>query len=114
LAFDPWLPTGGLTIIAAAPPPPPPPTATANASLNTLYLCPNGHILAARYPDPKTAVIVWRGQEHTLTAGPSADGVRYVGDGLQWWTKGMRAGSISVLPAGRTIADPGPNCAASQ
>ena len=63
-------------------------------------------------PDPNTAVIRYKGKVHILKTAPSADGARYVGDGLQWWTKGMSLGMLSVLKRGADYAEPGPECVA--
>ncbi|MBA3812450.1 MAG: MliC family protein [Caulobacteraceae bacterium] len=78
----------------------------------TLYTCRDGATVRARYPDAVTAVIRYRGRIHRLKSATSADGVRYVGDGLQWWTKGLTRGAISPLPAGETYARPGVECVA--
>ncbi|MGI9169030.1 MAG: MliC family protein [Caulobacteraceae bacterium] len=77
-----------------------------------VYTCANGETVRALYLDDRTALIDYRGFTHTLKAAMSADGVRYVGDGLQWWTKGMTHGSIATVPSGQTYAEPGPKCVA--
>ncbi len=89
---------GGAAVAAPAPP--------------TNYLCKGGQVVHARYPDAVTAVIRYRGRVHVLKSAVSADGVRYVGDGLQWWTTGLNRGSLSPLPAGQDYAPPGVECAA--
>jgi membrane-bound inhibitor of C-type lysozyme len=86
--------------------------APVKAAPSIVYTCPGGEVVSARYPDATTAVIEYRGQKHTLKTAPSADGARYVGDGLQWWTKGMTSGMISALPPGETYAVPGAACTA--
>jgi membrane-bound inhibitor of C-type lysozyme len=87
-----------------------PSAAPAPASPPIVYTCPGGDTVSARYPDTKTAVIEYQGRTHTLKTAVSADGVRYIGEGLQWWTKGMTVGMISRLAPGATSADPGPEC----
>ncbi|MGI9168830.1 MAG: MliC family protein [Caulobacteraceae bacterium] len=77
-----------------------------------IYTCANGETVRALYPDDRTALIDYRGHTHTLKAAMSADGVRYVGDRLQWWTKGMTHGTIAAVPPGQTYAEPGPECVA--
>ena len=85
----------------------------APASPAVVYTCPNGEIVRARYPDATTAIVRYRGATHVLKTAMSADGARYIGDGLQWWTKGMTHGTIAALPPGQTYAEPGPDCVAA-
>jgi membrane-bound inhibitor of C-type lysozyme len=84
----------------------------APSSAPIVYTCPDGATVSARYPDSKTAIIEYQGRAHTLKTAASADGARYIGDGLQWWTKGMTMGMISPLAPGKTYAEPGPQCTA--
>ena len=92
---------------AAAPPP--------TAATPTTYACDDGRSLKASYPDTDTAVVELDGQTHTLKIAISASGARYVGDGLQWWTKGMADGQLSPLKAGEDIASAqGVNCKAPE
>jgi membrane-bound inhibitor of C-type lysozyme len=80
----------------------------------TTYACANGRMLVAGYPDADTAVIKWGDHSYTLQRARSADGVRYVGYGLQWWTKGLSEGRIATLKAGEEVAsDPGVPCSAA-
>lgn len=88
-----------------------PPAAPATPAM-TVYACPNGETVRARYPDTSTAVVDYRGERHTLKAAPSGSGARYVGEGLQWWTRGVTVGMISVLAPGADYAEPGPECVA--
>jgi membrane-bound inhibitor of C-type lysozyme len=88
----------------AAPPP---------AGGSTTYVCSDGQKIVATYPDPRTAVVTLQGHTHAMTTAPSADGVRYVGDGWQWWTKGMTQGTLAQLKPGEQIAGaPGVACMA--
>lgn len=80
---------------------PPSPTTAAPA---TRYACSDGRVVTARYPDRATARLVIDGVAHVLKIARSADGARYVGDGWQWWTKGMRNGALAPLAGGETIA----------
>jgi membrane-bound inhibitor of C-type lysozyme len=84
----------------------------APSSPPVVYACPGGESVTARYPDAATAVIEYKGATHKLKTAPSADGARYIGDGLQWWTKGMTMGMISTLPPGKDYAEPGVQCTA--
>lgn len=85
------------------------------ASTPTTYACDDGASVKASYPDADTAVVELDGKAHTLKIAVSASGARYVGDGLQWWTKGMTDGQLSPLKAGEDIASaPGVNCKAPE
>ena len=75
------------------------------------YLCENGETIEAGYPDASSAMIRYRGRPYPLTAARAASGVRYVGYGLQWWTRGMDEARLSVLKPGEDVAsDPGVAC----
>jgi len=78
----------------------------------TTYACVDGQRITAGYPDAQTAVVTYKDHAYTLKLAPSADGSRYTGYGLQWWTRGPRA-TITALKAGEDIAtDPGLACTA--
>lgn len=75
------------------------------------YACDDGQTVQAGYPDRVTAVVDVGGHAYTLKAQAAASGVRYVGFGLQWWTKGLNEARLSRLKDGETIAsDPGVAC----
>ena len=97
--------------LAQTPPPAAPATPTSDAAAagkEIVYACADGAVLKARYPDDKTAVVEYGGQTRTLTVAMSASGARYVGEGLQWWTKGMTDGLVAPLKAGEDIASAKP------
>ncbi|MDQ2859139.1 MAG: MliC family protein [Pseudomonadota bacterium] len=85
---------------------------SAPAAPAIVYACPDGQSVRAIYPDTRTAVIEYRGATHMLKIVASADGARYLGEGLQWWTKGMTHGTIAALAPGETYAPPGEDCIA--
>ena len=97
------------------------PTSTAPASAATasgdgaevlVYHCADGEVVRASYPTSDTAIVEFAGRSRTLKTAASASGARYVGDGLQWWTKGLTEGVVSPLAAGEDIASAsGVNCA---
>jgi membrane-bound inhibitor of C-type lysozyme len=68
------------------------------------YACSDGQVIKAAYPDSDTALVIIKGDTHSLHIAMSADGARYTGDGWQWWTKGMHDGMLAPLAAGETIA----------
>lgn len=61
------------------------------------YQCPSGGTVEASYPTDSTAVVRYQGQERSMTIAVSASGARYVGDELEWWTKGSGSGSEGTL-----------------
>lgn len=84
-----------LAACASTPDAPPPAAATA-------YGCQSGALIQASYPDTDHARIQYKGQTHTLTIALSASGARYVGEGIEWWTKGSGPGSSGSLFAHRS------------
>jgi len=83
------------------------------AAPSRAYACEDGREVLARYPDARTAVLDIAGATHTLTIARSGSGARYVGDELQWWTKGFSEATLATLSAGEDIAPPGVRCVAS-
>lgn len=74
------------------------------------YVCEDGRTVQALYPDTRTAKLRLEGQERALTVAVSGSGARYVGEGIQWWTKG-EAAMLAVLKAGEDVAaSPGVAC----
>jgi membrane-bound inhibitor of C-type lysozyme len=93
--------------------PPSPATAAPGTGAEVLvYHCADGETVRASYPTSDTAVVEFAGRSRTLKTAASASGARYVGDGLQWWTKGLTEGVVSPLAAGEDVASAsGTNCA---
>ncbi|RDS82411.1 MliC family protein [Dyella psychrodurans] len=88
--------------------------ATSDTASWTTYGCSDGQTVQAAYPDTNTALVKIKGQTYTLHIAISGSGARYIGDGWQWWTKGMKDGMLAPLAAGETIASaPGITCHAS-
>ncbi|TNC52792.1 hypothetical protein FHG66_00400 [Rubellimicrobium rubrum] len=100
----------------------PSPSEVAAASIPPLrdavtYLCADGRVVQAEYPendDPvggNSARLVIDGQSVRMVQGVSASGVRYIGGGLQWWTRGLRTATLAPLAAGESLASvPGTEC----
>ena len=81
----------------------------------TYYICEDGSTIAARYPTPDTARILHEERSIDLNLARSASGARYVGEGWQWWTKGMIEGTLTSLAANEEVASAsGLACAARQ
>lgn len=53
------------------------------------YRCESGETI--------TATIQYRGQSHEMQIAVSGSGARYVGEDLEWWTKGSGAGAAGTL-----------------
>jgi len=93
----------------------PPPATTGQAPVNpdaqiTRYGCVDGQAITAGYPDSRTAVVTYKDHAYTLKLAPSADGARYTGYGLQWWTKGPHATISALKPGEESATDPGLAC----
>lgn len=94
---------------ASAPPAAPAAQATP-AGPPLAYRCEDGRIVTARYAGEAARLEVG-GRSVDLVTARSASGARYVGGGLQWWTKGLEEGRLSQLKPGEDVAaDPGVAC----
>jgi membrane-bound inhibitor of C-type lysozyme len=101
----------------APPPAQPSPAAPAAAAAaapagatRAAYDCDDGRLVRAAYLGPRAWLEV-DGRSYAMTTALSGSGARYVGEGLQWWTRGMDQGRLSRLAPGETIAaDPGVAC----
>ena len=86
------------------------PTAPTQLPESYAYVCEDGRALQAVYPDADTARLTENGVTHILRAGRAASGVRYVGEGLQWWTKGEEGRLSRLKPDEEVAEDPGVVC----
>lgn len=68
------------------------------------YECSDGSVVEASYPTVDTAKISHDGEVTEMRIAVSASGARYIGDGWEWWTKGMSEGTLTPLAAGEEIA----------
>lgn len=78
----------------------------------TTYACVDGQRITAGYPDEKTAIVTYKGHAYTLQLARSADGARYIGYGLQWWTRGSRAAIVALKPGEDVASAAGLDCMA--
>lgn len=62
-----------------------------------VYSCESGRTVQASYPTDNTAVVEYEGQTLQMEVAVSGSGARYVGDELEWWTKGTGPGSEGTL-----------------
>lgn len=74
------------------------------AATTTTYMCLDGRKVTAAYPDSDTARLGLDGRDATLKIARSASGARYVGEGLQWWTRGMAEATLTSLAPGEDVA----------
>ncbi|TNC73396.1 MliC family protein [Rubellimicrobium roseum] len=85
------------------------------------YLCADGTVVQADYPDRddvdrlgNTARLRINGENVRMIPAVSASGARYIGGGLQWWTRGLTIASLAPLGPGESLASaPGTECRAS-
>lgn len=61
------------------------------------YRCESGRTVEASYPTDSTAVVDYEGQTYEMEIAVSGSGARYVGGGLEWWTKGGGPGAEGTL-----------------
>jgi membrane-bound inhibitor of C-type lysozyme len=61
------------------------------------YQCESGETISAAYPSVDFAVVQYQGNIYSVTIAVSASGSRYVGEGLEWWSKGVDEGSEGAL-----------------
>ena len=76
----------------------------------TTYVCEDGRVVRALYPDSRTVQLSLEGNTFRLAQAVSGSGARYTGEGLQWWSKGDE-GMLATLKPGEDIAaSPGMRC----
>lgn len=69
----------------------------AQSATPVTYQCEGGGTIQVSYPSDSTAVVVYEGRTLQMTIAVSGSGSRYVGEGLEWWTKGSGPGSSGTL-----------------
>jgi membrane-bound inhibitor of C-type lysozyme len=70
--------------------------ATSEAAAHT-YRCESKETVTATYPDTESATVQYKGSTYSMQRAVSGSGARYVGGGLEWWTKGAGTGSEGTL-----------------
>jgi len=83
---------------SGAPPQPPRSSADTPGGSPYVYRCDSGKTITAVYPSTDTATVQYQGASYGMHIAMSGSGARYVGDGMQWWTKGP-SGMLSPLQA---------------
>ena len=61
------------------------------------YRCESGETIAAIFSSTDSATVQYKGSKYNMHIAISASGSRYVGGGLEWWTKGSGPGSEGTL-----------------
>lgn len=61
------------------------------------WQCESGAAITASYPDTDTAIVTYKGKVYNLKIAVSASGARYVGEEIEWWTKGSGPGATGSL-----------------
>lgn len=61
------------------------------------YRCASGARITASYPSTESATVQYKDNSYAMQIAISASGARYVGGGLEWWTKGSGPGSEGTL-----------------
>lgn len=86
----------GAALLAACSTPVTPP-ADASQGWRT-YLCDSGQRIQTRHPDTDSVALQFDAKPaRVLQLAVSASGARYVGQGLEWWTKGSGPGAAASL-----------------
>lgn len=73
--------------------------ATDMPELPFTYKCDSGTVIRAAYPTTETALVEYEDNVVEMDMAVSANGARYVGGELSWWTKGAGAGAEGTLLA---------------
>lgn len=68
-----------------------------DANLSFKYQCKSGQTIKVSYPTDSTAVVDYDERRFQMKIAVSGSGARYVGNGLEWWTKGTGKGASGVL-----------------
>ena len=71
-------------------------TTQPNADIHE-YQCESGNTITAAYASANSTTVKYKGVSYNLRLAVSGSGSRYVGDGLEWWTKGSAPESEGTL-----------------
>ena len=72
-------------------------SAVASTSSIHNYRCESGESIAVTYPSTDSATVQYKGANSEMKIAVSGSGARYVGNALEWWSKGSGAGSEGTL-----------------
>jgi membrane-bound inhibitor of C-type lysozyme len=71
------------------------------------YRCPSSRTVQAVYRPPTAATVRYEGRVYEMTVAVSGSGARYVGGGLEWWTRGTGPGSEGMILRHSSNGTPG-------
>lgn len=71
--------------------------ATPSTPVSYRYACESGQTIVATYPAADRAMVRYQERELDMLIAISGSGARYVGNGLEWWTRGSGPGSEGTL-----------------
>ena len=61
------------------------------------YQCESGETVAVTYNTTESAKVEYKGTQYNMNIAVSASGSRYVGEGMEWWSKGSGSESEGAL-----------------
>lgn len=61
------------------------------------YQCESGEKMVVMYSSTDTAQVQYQGKTYNMQIAVSGSGSRYVGEGLEWWTKTTSQGAEGTL-----------------
>ncbi|WP_036503288.1 MliC family protein [Nitrosococcus oceani] len=70
---------------------------SSDADLSFKYQCESGKTIMVSYPTDSTAVVEYDDRRLQMEIAVSGSGARYVGERLEWWTKGSGEGASGTL-----------------
>ena len=78
--------------------------AATDAGQGTRLICADGREVRAVFVDPETLTLHIGDDTVEMRAAEAASGARYVGDGWQWWARGLQQAELAPLKTGETVA----------
>ncbi len=69
----------------------------AGSTSTHVFRCESGRSIEVSYPDTDSAIVVYEGRTFRMKIAVSASGARYVGEGMEWWSKGAGPGAEGSL-----------------
>jgi len=80
------------------------PVAATDAGQGANFVCADGRTVRAVFLDPETLTLHIGSDTIAMHGATAASGARYIGEGWQWWTKGLQQASLTRLKPGEEIA----------
>jgi len=70
---------------------------SSDSGLSFTYQCESGKTIKVLYPTDSTAVVEYDNRRLQMKVAVSGSGARYVGEGLEWWSKGSGEDASGTL-----------------